>query len=66
MLCAPHDCAERMTWAAFNTNALDYVVTGEERPDGYLWRWLARWHQAPACPLPAPASTRGKASGRTG
>jgi len=58
LLCAPHDCAERMTWTAFNTNALDYVMTGEERPDGYLWRWLSRWKQAPACPIPDPPSER--------
>jgi len=37
--------AERlMDWTALNHDALDYVISGRERPDGILWRWLAeRW-----------------------
>ena len=31
-----------MDWALNNPKALEYVVTGNELPDGTVWRWLAR------------------------
>ncbi len=31
-----------MSWALNNPKALEYVVTGNELPDGTVWRWLAR------------------------
>ncbi len=31
-----------MNWALNNPKALDYVVSGNESPDGTVWRWLAR------------------------
>ncbi len=34
-----------MGWALHNPTALDYLVTGNEIPDGTVWRWLARWRQ---------------------
>jgi len=42
LLSAPTDAAERMQWTLFNYNVMNYVMTGETRPDGYIWRWLAR------------------------
>lgn len=41
LFCARHGAAARMEWALNNSNVLEYIETGEERPDGYVWRWLA-------------------------
>ena len=47
LFCTQHETAGRMKWALFNPNILEYIATGEERPDGYLWRWWSRWqHQS--------------------
>ena len=32
----------RMEWGLNNTKVLEYLVTGNELPDGTVWRWLAR------------------------
>lgn len=46
LFCTQYETAGRMMWALFNPNTLEYIETGEERPDGYLWRWWSRWqHQ---------------------
>ena len=42
LFCGPEGTAERMRWVLQNANALSYVRTGEEKPDGYIWRWLSR------------------------
>ena len=42
LLSAPSDACERMQWTLFNYNAMNYILTGETRPDGYIWRWWAR------------------------
>ena len=42
LLSAPCDAADRMQWTLFNYNVMNYVMTGETRPDGYIWRWWAR------------------------
>jgi voltage-gated potassium channel len=31
-----------MSWARHNPKALEYLVTGNELPDGTIWRWLAQ------------------------
>ncbi len=31
-----------MEWALNNPKVLEYLVTGNEMPDGLVWRWLAR------------------------
>lgn len=41
LFCGELASAERMSWTARNENVLDYVLTGEERPSGSFWRWLA-------------------------
>jgi Trk K+ transport system NAD-binding subunit len=30
-----------MSWLVNNYNALEYVLTGEERPSGIIWQWFA-------------------------
>jgi hypothetical protein len=30
-----------MDWTLQNRNALDYILTGEHRPEGFIWRVLA-------------------------
>lgn len=45
LFCARYGAAARMEWALCNSNVLEYVETGEERPDGYIWRWLAERHE---------------------
>jgi Trk K+ transport system NAD-binding subunit len=34
-----------MSWIRHNPKALEYVVNGNEFPDGAIWRWLARRRQ---------------------
>jgi Trk K+ transport system NAD-binding subunit len=41
LLCGGWGVASEMGWTQSNLNALTYVVTGEQRPAGYVWRWLA-------------------------
>ena len=36
----------RMLWTLQNLNAVEYAVTGEDRPSGLLWRWWARRRSA--------------------
>jgi hypothetical protein len=42
LFCAAPGGMGRMAWILFNPNALDYIATGNETPDGYIWRWLSR------------------------
>jgi len=37
-----------------DSNALHYVVTGQESRGGSLWRWLTRKNPPPIVPLPGP------------
>ena len=32
----------RMAWTILNPNVLEYIETGNERPDGFIWRWWSR------------------------
>jgi Trk K+ transport system NAD-binding subunit len=32
----------RMEWTLQNEHALSYILTGESRPQGWIWRWLRR------------------------
>ena len=34
---------ERMKWTLRNENALRYVLYGDVRAEGYIWRWLTRF-----------------------
>jgi hypothetical protein len=42
LFCAQPGARSRMAWVLYNPNALEYVETGIERPDGYIWRWWSR------------------------
>jgi voltage-gated potassium channel len=37
-----------MSWTLQNPKALEYVVTGNDLPDGTIWRWLAKRRQRAA------------------
>ena len=40
LFCGRREAARLLTWTLFNVNVLDYLRLGEERPNGYVWRWL--------------------------
>jgi Trk K+ transport system NAD-binding subunit len=40
-------CARLMSWTASDFSVLSYVTTGEDRPEGLLWDWLARRRRQP-------------------
>lgn len=40
LFCGRSEVVDRMTRAMHNGNVLRYVLSGEERPDGWLWRAL--------------------------
>lgn len=42
LMCAKQEGERQIGWTLSNRNALDYVITGDEHPDGFIWRWLAR------------------------
>jgi voltage-gated potassium channel len=42
LFCGRASAPSRMSWTLQNAHALDYVLTGSSRPEGIVWRWLAR------------------------
>ncbi|MBA1145862.1 NAD-binding protein [Ectothiorhodospiraceae bacterium WFHF3C12] len=42
LLCSSAGALRPIAWTVNNMDAFRYVMTGEQRPDGWLWRWLAR------------------------
>ncbi|MCG8392955.1 MAG: NAD-binding protein [Pseudomonadales bacterium] len=48
LVCGTSRARRQMIWTLNHRNALRYVQTGEQRPDGLVWRWLARRRAAPA------------------
>jgi voltage-gated potassium channel len=42
LLCGDTLARDRMKWTLQNQHALNYVTTGESRPQGWVWRWLAK------------------------
>ncbi len=40
LLCGRHQVRDRMEWTLQNQGSLAYVLVGEHRPQGYLWRRL--------------------------
>ncbi|MDX1496166.1 MAG: NAD-binding protein [Salinisphaeraceae bacterium] len=42
VLTARHGTRTTMDWLLYNPKALEYAVTGNELPDGSIWRWLAK------------------------
>ncbi len=42
LFCAQPGTQGRMAWILFNPTVLEYIATGIERPDGFIWRWWSR------------------------
>lgn len=41
LFCGKPNAADRMRWTLQNYHALDYVLTGETRPQGWIWKMLS-------------------------
>jgi voltage-gated potassium channel len=41
LFCGREGVRATMRWAVYDRNVLRYVQTGEDRPDGVVWRWIA-------------------------
>jgi voltage-gated potassium channel len=42
LLCGHIEVSEQMKLTLYNHNALNYVLTGVDRPAGFIWDWLTR------------------------
>lgn len=42
LFCGRFSARDRLEWNLQNEHALDYILTGESRPQGWLWKWLHR------------------------
>lgn len=42
LLCGHIEVSEQMKLTLYNHNALNYVLTGVERPAGFIWDWFTR------------------------
>jgi Trk K+ transport system NAD-binding subunit len=42
LFCGSHEGRDRMEWTLQNENALSYILTGEARPEGWIWRQLSK------------------------
>lgn len=42
LMCGKRGVAERIARVVQNGHSLRYVLTGEDRPDGWIWRWLVQ------------------------
>ncbi len=41
LCCGAPNARSQLDWTVLHRNTLRYLVTGEQRPDGTIWRWLA-------------------------
>ncbi len=41
LFCGQYNAQALVNWTTNNHNILRYIITGNERPDGYLWRWIS-------------------------
>lgn len=41
LFCGQYNTQTLVNWTAHNHNILRYLATGNESPDGYLWRWIS-------------------------
>ncbi|MBK1734422.1 potassium transporter TrkA [Halorhodospira abdelmalekii] len=46
LLCGTPEARHQLEWTLYHHNTLRFLVTGEERPDGTIWRWLEQRRQA--------------------
>ena len=42
LCCGTPEARSQLRWTLFHRNTLRYLATGEQRPDGSIFRWLAR------------------------
>ncbi len=42
LFCGSYSGRDRMEWTLQNENALNYILTGEARPEGWIWRQLSK------------------------
>ncbi len=45
LLCGRHKAQDMIKWLTNNPYVLNYILTGEEHPSGYLWRLFTRWNK---------------------
>jgi hypothetical protein len=45
LFCGTSRAARAMAWTLQNNVVLRYILSGETRPQGTLWRWLANYKQ---------------------
>ena len=48
LVCGRASASERMSWTLQNEHALSYILTGEARPQGWVWQALKRKERVPA------------------
>jgi hypothetical protein len=44
LFCGSHRAGKRIGWALQNVHSLNYLRTGESRPQGWIWRLFQRGH----------------------
>jgi hypothetical protein len=42
LICGTYPAKGRMDWTLQNEHALSYILTGQARPQGWVWRRLVR------------------------
>lgn len=42
LLCGRREARDRMDWTLQDLNTLRYLVAGDDNPEGWFWRWMAR------------------------
>jgi len=40
LMCGSLEARKHMNMISYNINALGYILTGEDMPESYIWRWL--------------------------
>ncbi|ABM63050.1 potassium channel family protein [Halorhodospira halophila] len=40
LCCGTSEARAQLRWTLFHRNTLRFLITGEQRPDGSIWRWL--------------------------
>lgn len=47
LFCGRHEAQDRMNWTLQDLPTLRYLVTGQDVPEGWFWRWMDRLHKRP-------------------
>ena len=63
LFCGRREARDRMDWTLQDIHTLRYLVTGDDFPEGWLWRWIARKR---GYPVPNRDCTGQPARRRTG